>query len=226
MAKGAAGITSPLQSRGGANATRLPDWDFKLPSSSTARLPFPFHIVPQYTVHQVDQNTMMLYTLLLFTGFGVCANYTGRQDTPTGTDIFIGIPYAQPPTGALRLAPPLPIVLDLGTLNVSGPLSNRCHERKAGSPSSSLTGSEDCLALDIIRPAQGDFVQVRSTTTTTKLLPVYIFIHGGNFNDGDKSDYDGRYLVQTSVQLRAPFIFVAINYQLSFLSFPSSDASF
>ncbi|KUJ24335.1 alpha/beta-hydrolase [Mollisia scopiformis] len=157
----------------------------------------------------------MILTLLLFIGFVVCTSYIGRQEN--GLDVFIGVPYAQPPVGSLRLQPPVPIAQDLGNLDVSNLTSNRCYELKAGPPTLSI-GSEDCLTLDIVRPSQGT-ARARQNTK----LPVYVFIHGGNFNDGDKSDYDGRNLVNTSVQLRAPFIYVAVNYRLGFLGFPSGQ---
>ncbi|KAE8451054.1 hypothetical protein EG329_004726 [Mollisiaceae sp. DMI_Dod_QoI] len=163
-------------------------------------------------------NKMGFQILLLFVGLGVCTNYIGLEDVATGTDVFVGIPYAQPPVGALRLQPPLPISDDLGDLNVSSLTSNRCYELNQSLASISA-GSEDCLTLDIVRPSRGSVVNARRDNK----LPVYVFIHGGNFNDGDKSDYDGRDLVKTSVQLSAPFIYVSINYRLSFLGFPSGN---
>lgn len=107
----------------------------------------------------------MILNLLLFVSLSICTKYIGRQDN--GIDAFIGIPYAQPPVGTLRLQPPLPIADNLGDLDVSKPTSNRCYELKTGAPSLSA-GSEDCLTLDIIRPSQRNGVK----------LPVYVFIHG------------------------------------------------
>lgn len=89
--------------------------------------------------------------------------------------------------------------------------------------------SEDCLTLDIVRP---------SGVVNKDGLPVYVFIHGyvspnsgriwtddvgrGDFNAGDKSEYDGRALVKTSLQLGSPIMYVAMHYRLSFLGFPNS----
>jgi hypothetical protein len=77
-----------------------------------------------------------------------------------------------------------------------------------------------------------------------KKLPVYVFIHGqvgfpvfvaspgiaqadlvltGNFNGGDKSEYNGGNLVRASIELGVPIIYVAINYRLSFLGFPTGE---
>ena len=45
--------------------------------------------------------------------------------------------------------------------------------------------------------------------------------NSGDFNSGDKSEYDGRNLVKTSIALGNPIIYVAVNYRLGFLGFPS-----
>ncbi|KAG9231565.1 putative lipase 1 [Amylocarpus encephaloides] len=96
----------------------------------------------------------------------------------------------------------------LGTVDTSKPTSNKCF----GIENNLLcTCSEDCLALDIIRP---------STATNKSHLPVFVFLHGGEFIGGDKSDIDGTNFVINAQIMGAPFIFVAVNYRLSFLGFP------
>ncbi len=136
-----------------------------------------FHILTQ-TLKKLRfsiriMNKMGFQILLLFVGLGVCTNYIGLEDVATGTDVFVGIPYAQPPVGALRLQPPLPISNDLGDLNVSSLTSNRCYELNQSLASMSA-GSEDCLTLDIVRPSRGSIVNARRDNK----LPVYVFIHG------------------------------------------------
>lgn len=68
--------------------------------------------------------------------------------------------------------------------------------------------SEDCLYLNIIRPAG---------ITNTSDLPVAIWIHGGGFTKGGGSDkrYNYTYAVDQAVQMGKPFIGITINYRLS-----------
>jgi triacylglycerol lipase len=99
------------------------------------------------------------------------ANLAGFYDPSFDTDVFIGIPYAQPPVGSLRLQPPLPIDKDQGDVNVTGPISNRCFEIEG---TLSFAGSEDCLNLDLVRPTSKDSGSFHEGV----LLPVYVFIHG------------------------------------------------
>lgn len=88
---------------------------------------------------------------------------------------FRGIPYAAPP---VRWQPPsyvsawAPKVWD-GTQDGAGCIQS-CHEPPHACP---VTTSEDCLFLNIFTPRQ-------TVLNATGLLPVLIFIHGGNFKDG------------------------------------------
>ncbi|MEZ9896518.1 para-nitrobenzyl esterase [Vibrio breoganii] len=67
--------------------------------------------------------------------------------------------------------------------------------------------SEDCLNLNIWRP-----VDVEAGAD----LPVYVFIHGGNFEYGAGSDdiVHGDTIVAQGVDGDEPFIYVSINYRL------------
>ncbi|KAJ5037440.1 uncharacterized protein L3040_007615 [Drepanopeziza brunnea f. sp. 'multigermtubi'] len=156
-----------------------------------------------------------------------CTSYIGVKDPHFGTDVFTGIPFAKHQT---RLQPPVPLSGDQGVVIATSPVSKRCLE--VGPGASPALGSEDCLTLDIVRPSNppgrdtSGFDSVTITTTVsnihkTNLLPVYVFIHGGEFIKGDKSEYDGRNLVKTSVTLGHPIIYVAMNYRLGFLGFPA-----
>lgn len=98
------------------------------------------------------------------------AVYLGQIDDARNVVKYIGIPYAQPPVGKLRLQPPRPLVSTARTADASKDTSNKCY----GIENHLLRiGSEDCLALDIVRP-NGDF---------NHLLPVYFFIHGQVISD-------------------------------------------
>ncbi|TVY49804.1 putative secreted lipase [Lachnellula occidentalis] len=133
----------------------------------------------------------------------------GRADLAAGTCAYYDIPYAQAPVGSLRLQGPQPRTKPFEKSDFSNPSNNRCYG--IGLETGSLvTGSEDCLYLDVIQP----------TVIPNKLMSVYVFIHGGDFNDGSKSENDGRNLVLSSIRNAIPIIYVSINYRLAFLGYP------
>ena len=70
---------------------------------------------------------------------------------------------------------------------------------------STVAGSEDCLTLNIYTP----YLPLDSTTSQ-KLRPVMLWIHGGGFTDGQSSDndFDGGNLVS-----RGDVVVVTINYR-------------
>lgn len=65
--------------------------------------------------------------------------------------------------------------------------------------------SEDCLTLNVIRPANASN------------LPVAVWIHGGGLYEGGSADlrYNLSFIVQNSVDSNNPMIGVSINYRLS-----------
>ena len=133
-----------------------------------------------------------------------------------GAFAFKGIPYAAPPIGSLRWRAPAPAIPWPGVHDgtVWGPKCIQLDGPK------SITGSEDCLVLNVWRPA-----------TTETSLPVLFFIHGGSNVSGSSSDrwlgvdvYDGAYVAE-----HGPALFVSVNYRLAamgFLAHPDlADAS-
>jgi para-nitrobenzyl esterase len=120
--------------------------------------------------------------------------------TDEGVDVFRGIPYAEPPIGALRFARPVahaPWTAPLDTRE-SEPLL-RCPQIQDGA----MRGQEDCLTLNVYAP-QG-----------ATGLPVMVFIHGGAFiqGSGNEAVYDGVRLASRGVVL------VTLNYRLGTLGF-------
>ena len=67
-------------------------------------------------------------------------------------DTYLGIPYAEPPVGPLRLKPPVPKSWS-GELKATE-LGNRCPQPKIDFGKLSITGNfaEDCLFLDVFVP--------------------------------------------------------------------------
>lgn len=118
----------------------------------------------------------------------------------SGVEQFLNIPYAAPPVGALRFAPPAAPLPWEGERDAS----------QTGSicPQPTLTGfdgNEDCLSLNVYRPRDRD---------PDALLPVMIWIHGGSFISGAGSVYDPHRLVEAN-----DVVVVTINYRLGALGF-------
>ena len=73
-------------------------------------------------------------------------------------DIFYGIPYAQPPVGALRFARPQPVNTTASTVHNNTAPAKECYQPlDYGGVNRTLDDvSEDCLILDVYRPVLGD----------------------------------------------------------------------
>uniref|UniRef100_A0A8C6G514 Carboxylic ester hydrolase n=3 Tax=Mus TaxID=862507 RepID=A0A8C6G514_MUSSI len=138
------------------------------------------------------------------------------KDTKAGVHTFLGIPFAKPPVGPLRFAPPeapepwsgvrdgtsQPAICPQNvTMNMEG-----LKELKLTLPPVSM--SEDCLYLNIYTPAHA---QEGSN------LPVMVWIHGGALTVGMASMYDGSVLAATE-----DVVVVAIQYRLGVLGFFST----
>ncbi len=138
--------------------------------------------------------------------------------TRSGTYSWKGIPYAKPPVGELRWkapadAPPWTsprsaqqfgsACASLGRLY--GPGFNNRYDATIGASLDKFVGSEDCLYLNIWRPA-----------TAAEKLPVIVFVHGGSNITGYTADpvYDGANLAST-----ANALVVTVNYRLGVLGF-------
>jgi len=131
---------------------------------------------------------------------------TVRGVAADAVERFLGIPYAAPPVGALRWAPPQPPAPWSGELvaSAAGPIC--LQPGPLGVP----IGSEDCLSLNVYRPAGLD---------PAERLPVMLWIHGGSFVSGAGSIYDPRRLVEEN-----HIIVVTINYRLGALGFLAAPA--
>jgi len=141
---------------------------------------------------------------------------------------FPGIPFAQPPVGALRLKPPQPITEPLGTFDAttngkacpqfifSDTINDAIPTAEIGllldTPlfQTTLDEGEDCLVLNVHRPAG---------TTASSKLPVLFWIFGGGFEIGWNSMYDGAGWVTESIAEGKPIIFVSVNYRVGGFGF-------
>ncbi|KAJ8691273.1 hypothetical protein PTI98_010862 [Pleurotus ostreatus] len=155
---------------------------------------------------------------------------------------YLGIPYAKPPIGDRRLRLPEPNSPYFGVLDatVYGPACPQ--HRPGGFPIPTAVGSdvldlfvntsakylaegrarwidaipdsgpenENCLSIN---------VQVPSEATSSSRLPVLVWIYGGGFEAGTTRMYNGGPIVERSIDLGEPIIYVSMNYRLNAFGF-------
>ncbi|KAI0644305.1 carotenoid ester lipase [Trametes meyenii] len=141
---------------------------------------------------------------------------------------FLGIPFAQPPVGNLRLQLPQPVGRHHGIINATT-FGNQCIQQSLpvvtlpksfppeiapfvnGMPApADIPQSEDCLNLNIIVPAG---------TRRGDKLPIAVWLFGGGFQIGSNAVRPGAVVVNRSLELGQPIIFIAVNYRLSAFGF-------
>lgn len=122
------------------------------------------------------------------------------SDYVTGVNVFKGIRFADPATGEYRWAHP-PHPTSWNETYDAFEFGNECAQMGRDG---TVTGSEDCLFLNIWTPE--DF-------TNTSSYPVYLWSYGGRFSGGSGSDpaYDGSALAAKGA------VVVTYNYRLGVL---------
>ncbi|KAJ7650794.1 alpha/beta-hydrolase [Roridomyces roridus] len=129
-----------------------------------------------------------------------------------GVQKWIGIPYATPPLGSLRFKAPVPITKALNGVQNASQFGNACPQ-PAGNLGAPI--AEDCLFLNVFRP---------QNVTAGSKVPVLVWIHGGQYISGAASDprWDPTLILQRSVAVNKPIVFVSINYRLNTFGFLAS----
>jgi len=135
---------------------------------------------------------------------GPVVGYVDEQ----GAHTWLGIPFAQAPTGDLRWKAPRPaepwsepreaLAFGAECVQFAGPMNP---EAEPGS----LVGSEDCLFLNIFAPAPNPAAEEPGAEG----LPVMVWIHGGGNTIGSARVYDGSALAR-----REGVIVVTLQYRL------------
>ncbi len=165
--------------------------------------------------------------------------YTGAfNDEYTNVREFRAIPYAQPPISDRRWMPPLALSPS-GQHQYALRFPPSCPQYLTKHPSlwnanitdfaigvagqsllagvQAQTSSEDCLSLAIWAPAVNT---TEGNTTDAKLLPVAIFIPGGDFQAGG---VDVPYQMPAPlVSRRGDLIVVTLNYRVNIFGFPNA----
>ncbi|MDI1475118.1 carboxylesterase family protein [Polyangium sp. y55x31] len=143
---------------------------------------------------------------------GIVATDSGlvRGSLEGASWVYLGIPYAAPPTGDLRWKPPELAACWEGVRDASA-FGAKCPQidEKTKAP----TGDEDCLSLNVWAP---------DVTADSAPLPVLFFVHGGGNIQGGSSEtlaggapiYNGQDLAESQKA-----VVVTINYRLGALGF-------
>ncbi|EMD32791.1 hypothetical protein CERSUDRAFT_118502 [Gelatoporia subvermispora B] len=143
--------------------------------------------------------------------------FVGTTDGVTNS--FLGIPFAKPPVGSLRFQVPQEHDKYNGTYNATV-YGFSCPGLGTGMPNvtsglQDLLDSvqnkqtpvdEDCLTLNVVVP---------KGTSPGANLPVAVWIYGGGFFFGGSSMYPGEKIVQRSIELEEPVVYVSMNYRIS-----------
>ncbi|PKS04870.1 hypothetical protein jhhlp_008234 [Lomentospora prolificans] len=128
----------------------------------------------------------------------------GKYVASLNQDLFLGVPFAQPPLGGLRFQNPQSV--------------NDVFEdvRDAKEYANSCLGHGNCLTLSIVRP---------SGRQDGANLPARVFIHGGVY----LTDYSGNavnnlsFIAKESARMDKPIMAVSLDYRLSAWSFLASQ---
>ena len=124
-----------------------------------------------------------------------------------GVDAFLGVPYAAPPVGELRWAPPAPPA-QWTEERAATSFGNPCPTGESSNGPRSET--EDCLFLNVWRPAG---------PTPAEKRPVFVFIHGGGLLNGSSAQADG-----TELTRAGGVVTVSLNYRLGQFGFMAHPA--
>ncbi|KAA1472207.1 alpha beta-hydrolase [Dentipellis sp. KUC8613] len=147
-------------------------------------------------------------------------NGTFVGQTSGDVNLFLGIPFARPPVGDLRFRLPVPHEPYAGTYNATA-YGSTCPQQASNIsfpalPPETMAAlailedspvtpeSEDCLTVNVIAPAN---------VSSDSALPVVVYIYGGMVQI--LALFDGSVIVNRSVALGEPIIFVTFGFLAS-----------
>ncbi|XP_052022407.1 liver carboxylesterase 1-like [Apodemus sylvaticus] len=148
----------------------------------------------------------------------VLGKYISLEGFVQPVAIFLGVPFAKPPLGPLRFAPPQPAEPWNSVKNTTsyppmcsqitgvGPVLSDVFTNQLENVT--LEYSEDCLYLNIYSPTD---------LTSTDRLPVMVWVHGGGLLSGGASTFNG-----LALSTREKVVVVVIQYRLGIWGFLST----
>ncbi|KAK8095518.1 carboxylesterase [Apiospora kogelbergensis] len=136
--------------------------------------------------------------------------FSGIHSQSYNQDYFLGMPYSQK---AVRFAQAEPLNSTWEGVKEATAYPRHCIGYGGDEVGYEL--SEDCLYLNVVRPAG---------ISETADLPVAVWIHGGGLFMGGSADkrYNMSFMVESSVKQGTPMIGVSLNYRLSAFGFLAS----
>lgn len=134
------------------------------------------------------------------TKYGIVRGKTGENPENT---LFLGIPFAKPPVGELRFAPPVEPECWEGERLCDGYAPDCVQLNREGTAAEHV--SEDCLYLNVFTPAK----------SAQEKLPVMFWIYGGGFQAGRSSSAE---LCGEAMNAEGAVV-VSINYRCGALGF-------
>ncbi|KAK7046480.1 Alpha/beta-hydrolase [Favolaschia claudopus] len=177
---------------------------------------------------------MLFYSLtllLVLPGLGLCSNpsgpivhtssgaYIGAYDTKNKLDVFLGMRFASP---TARFMPATIVTANATLLQSASKFGADCPQLPeiggvagyaAGPALQGANQSEDCFFVNVWRPS--------GVSGETK-LPILVYIYGGGYFGGAGSEWNGVGLVQRSVSMNKPIIYINFNYRIGVLGFLGS----
>ncbi len=129
---------------------------------------------------------------------------------------WLGIPYAEPPTGSRRWRPPAPISACWTEARDATQWAPACpqipqQQGQPFDPMAPLVGQEDCLTLNVWRPA---------SAASDASLPIMVFVHGGGnvVGSAGESNAAGLRLYDAArLAARGNVVVVTVQYRLGAL---------
>ena len=143
---------------------------------------------------------------------GLEESYPNSSFTYKSVSKFLGIPFAAPPVGDLRMKAPKEPASWKPNVRQAKRHGNICMQKKTLEYfvrffTQNFTYSEDCLYLDVYSP------------NVSQHLPVMVYIHGGGYEYGSSVTYPGDYLALQGV------VVVVIQYRLGTFGFLTTGDS-
>ncbi|MXV44356.1 carboxylesterase family protein [Saccharibacter sp. 17.LH.SD] len=156
-------------------------------------------MTPTSSSHSAGQESATSHPTVRITSGLVQGAHEGAVDS------FKGIPFAQPPLGSLRWRAPQP-VKPWSDIYQAAQFQHDAMQNPVADEAAPVgtTPSEDCLYLNVWRPAQ------QNDTQSSASLPVLVWIYGGGFVNGGASPpiYSGENVASQDI------VFVSFNYRV------------